>query len=91
MLLHPRTILSFVTSLFLVNPLLEAETLSMDPSSSRSNPGSIANSSNQGIRPPQVPLDVDKYPVAPPDLELEQVHVFVRHGTHPYPLPFEHN
>ena len=33
-----------------------------------------------GIRPPQVPLDVDNYPVAPPDLELEQVHIYVRHG-----------
>jgi hypothetical protein len=31
-------------------------------------------------RPPQVPLDVDQYPVAPHGLELEQVHVFVRHG-----------
>lgn len=26
------------------------------------------------------PLDVDNYPVAPPDLKLEQVHVYVRHG-----------
>ncbi|PCH44871.1 phosphoglycerate mutase-like protein [Wolfiporia cocos MD-104 SS10] len=27
-----------------------------------------------------VPLDVDGYPVAPPELELEQVHIYVRHG-----------
>lgn len=26
------------------------------------------------------PLDVDNYPVAPPDLKLEQVHIYVRHG-----------
>lgn len=26
-------------------------------------------------------LDVDGYPVAPPDLELAQVHVYIRHGT----------
>ena len=28
-----------------------------------------------------VPLDVDGYPVAPPELELEQVHVYIRHGA----------
>ena len=27
------------------------------------------------------PLDVDGYPLAPPELELEQVHVYVRHGA----------
>jgi len=27
-----------------------------------------------------VPLDVQGYPVAPPELELEQVHVYIRHG-----------
>ena len=31
-------------------------------------------------RPPQVPLDVKRYPIAPQGLKLEQVHVFVRHG-----------
>ncbi len=31
-------------------------------------------------RPLQPPLDVEKYPVAPPDLALQQVHVYVRHG-----------
>ncbi|KAJ7234638.1 histidine phosphatase superfamily, partial [Mycena haematopus] len=31
-------------------------------------------------RPPQAPLDVEGYPVAPPELKLEQVHVYVRHG-----------
>ncbi|KAF8639115.1 hypothetical protein AX17_001730 [Amanita inopinata Kibby_2008] len=31
-------------------------------------------------RPPQVPLHVEGYPVAPEGLELEQVHVYVRHG-----------
>ena len=28
------------------------------------------------------PLDVDNYPVAPPELKLEQVHVYVRHGKY---------
>ncbi|KAJ7039799.1 histidine phosphatase superfamily [Mycena alexandri] len=31
-------------------------------------------------RPPQAPLDVKGYPLAPPELQLEQVHVYVRHG-----------
>ncbi|KXN89150.1 putative acid phosphatase SPBC4.06 [Leucoagaricus sp. SymC.cos] len=31
-------------------------------------------------RPPQVPLDVEGYPIAPAGLELEQVHIYVRHG-----------
>ncbi|CAL1708943.1 unnamed protein product [Somion occarium] len=26
------------------------------------------------------PLEVDGYPVAPPDLQLEQVHIYIRHG-----------
>lgn len=34
-------------------------------------------------RYPQVPLDVDGYPIGPEGLQLEQVHVYVRHGTHP--------
>ncbi|KIL63494.1 hypothetical protein M378DRAFT_164353 [Amanita muscaria Koide BX008] len=32
------------------------------------------------IRPPQVPLDVEGYPAAPDGLELEQVHIYIRHG-----------
>ncbi|KAJ6571732.1 histidine phosphatase superfamily [Mycena capillaripes] len=31
-------------------------------------------------RPPQAPLDVKGYPIAPQELKLEQVHVYVRHG-----------
>ena len=31
--------------------------------------------------PGHVPLDVEKYPVAPDNLALEQVHVYVRHGA----------
>lgn len=29
----------------------------------------------------EVPLDVDGYPTTPPELVLEQVHVYARHGT----------
>jgi len=28
-----------------------------------------------------IPLDVENYPVAPSSLQLEQVHVFIRHGA----------
>ncbi|OSD08745.1 phosphoglycerate mutase-like protein [Trametes coccinea BRFM310] len=35
---------------------------------------------NNSIKRGHVPLDVDGYPVAPPELELEQVHIYVRHG-----------
>ena len=34
----------------------------------------------QGLPGATVPLDVDGYPVAPSGLQLEQVHVYVRHG-----------
>jgi len=34
-------------------------------------------------RYPQVPLDVDGYPIGPEGLKLEQVHVYVRHGAFP--------
>lgn len=33
-----------------------------------------------GPNVPQIPLDVERYPVVPQGLELQQVHVFVRHG-----------
>ncbi|KAG0700578.1 histidine phosphatase superfamily [Suillus ampliporus] len=32
------------------------------------------------VQGPTVPLDVESYPVAPEGLDLEQVHVYVRHG-----------
>ena len=32
--------------------------------------------------PSQVPFDVAGYPLAPANLQLEQVHVYVRHGTY---------
>lgn len=35
----------------------------------------------QGLPGATVPLDVEGYPIAPAGLQLEQVHVYVRHGT----------
>jgi hypothetical protein len=32
-------------------------------------------------RAPRTALDVDNYPIAPPELELKQVHIYLRHGT----------
>jgi hypothetical protein len=40
--------------------------------------GQMTTSNTQRL--PQIPLDVEHYHVAPHGLELEQVHVFVRHG-----------
>ena len=41
------------------------------------------NASGCNIKTPgHVPLDVEKYPVAPDNLTLEQVHVYVRHGMY---------
>jgi acid phosphatase len=42
--------------------------------------GAPASNATLTLKPPQVPLEVDKYPIAPEALKLEQVHVFVRHG-----------
>ncbi|KAI0702036.1 phosphoglycerate mutase-like protein [Cerioporus squamosus] len=39
-----------------------------------------SSGASQAARKGHVPLDVDGYPVAPPELELEQVHIYVRHG-----------
>jgi hypothetical protein len=42
---------------------------------------SIINASGCDIKTPgHVPLNVEKYPMAPDVLALEQVHVYVRHG-----------
>ena len=38
------------------------------------------------MRPGALPLDVDGYPVAPPELELEQVHLYIRHGASSSPI-----
>ena len=35
--------------------------------------------------PSQVPFDVAGYPLSPANLQLEQVHVYVRHGTYQFP------
>ncbi|KAI0336758.1 phosphoglycerate mutase-like protein [Cubamyces sp. BRFM 1775] len=35
---------------------------------------------DNAVKRGHVPLDVDGYPVAPPELQLEQVHIYVRHG-----------
>ena len=52
---------------------------------STSNPTSISStmpSSKPAGWPGALPLEVDGYPLAPPELELEQVHIDVRHGQH---------
>jgi len=42
----------------------------------------MVSAMDSGIdRPGHIPLDVENYPVAPSTLQLEQVHLFVRHGA----------
>lgn len=83
-------LLSFFTTsaLFLITaaiqPNLDAMTMTIG-GRTLNTAGSVhtttaqTNGSNEQ-KLPQVPLDVDQYPVAPAGLELAQVHVFVRHG-----------
>ena len=59
------------------------------PMSSTGSLSSVTGHANghesTGNRPPgwpgALPLDVDGYPVAPAGLELQQVHIYVRHGA----------
>jgi acid phosphatase len=50
-------------------------------------PGAVGNGTvgvstkTYEYRYPQLPLDVDGYPIAPEGLKLEQVHIYVRHGA----------
>ena len=55
--------------------LVQAMTLMAGDVSQSDSPSPVT------IRPPQVPLDVEGYPAAPDGLELEQVHIYIRHGT----------
>jgi len=42
----------------------------------------IMSATDPGIdQPGHIPLDVENYPVAPSSLQLEQVHLFIRHGA----------
>jgi hypothetical protein len=47
--------------------------------------GGPASNETLTLKSPQVPLEVDKYPIAPEALKLEQVHVYVRHGMIDFP------
>lgn len=52
--------------------------------------GTTSNKATEtALRSPQVPLDVEHYTIAPLGLQLEQVHVYVRHGIS-YFLPAPH-
>ena len=52
-------------------------------SDSLSNMGFVEGSgvAEKGAAKGHVPLDVDGYPVAPAELKLQQVHIYVRHGA----------
>lgn len=42
--------------------------------------GMTSNVHEKSLGPGTLPFDVENYPVAPEGLELEQVHLYVRHG-----------
>jgi len=58
----------------------EAEQKSIGMLFGLNNPQHVTEGNNHVCRPPEVSLDVEGYPLAPHDMKLEQVHVFVRHG-----------
>lgn len=45
-----------------------------------SGSSSVSGGANSKYKAPLSGLDAENYTVAPPELELEQVHVYVRHG-----------
>ncbi|OBZ78072.1 putative acyl-CoA synthetase YngI [Grifola frondosa] len=70
--------------IFCIILLLHAPLIASRPKSDMgiftpSGEGNSSNVSGNGAKG-DVPLDVDGYPVAPPELELQQVHIYMRHG-----------
>ncbi|KAJ7096717.1 histidine phosphatase superfamily [Mycena belliarum] len=65
-------------------PSVVYDDLEAMPQGPRISKASAAVSHNEALpyvyRAPQQPLDVAGYPVAPKEMQLEQVHVYVRHG-----------
>ena len=75
-----RLSLSFLLlRLFYGSLLLQAYTQALAKSVLDSGMG-ILGTATATPKKGHVPLDVNGYPVAPPELELEQVHIYVRHG-----------
>ncbi|THH31001.1 hypothetical protein EUX98_g3181 [Antrodiella citrinella] len=64
---------------------VEGHSMSTDPQSSATVHVRHGHETANPIRPPgwpgALPLDVDGYPTAPDGLELQQVHIYVRHGV----------
>ncbi|KAH7910360.1 histidine phosphatase superfamily [Hygrophoropsis aurantiaca] len=60
--------------------LISATLLFAQPSSTTHSTGSMVGTSRNKVNASEEPLDVEGYPLAPPELKLEQVHVYVRHG-----------
>jgi len=65
----PFVLVSFVCAQLIVQDVMDLELDIMSETDSGND------------HPGHVPLDVKNYPVAPPTLQLEQVHLFVRHGA----------
>ena len=78
------TLLSCIT-VFSQNIELHSVTVSVSTTPTEMSPpkdGQVVPSmAAPGYRYPQMPLEVDGYAVAPHNLQLEQVHIYVRHGA----------
>ena len=69
-----RRFLPFVLVSFVYTQLIVQDSTEFDQA--------MVSATDSGIdRPGHIPLDVENYPVAPSTLQLEQVHLFVRHGA----------
>ncbi|KZT10258.1 phosphoglycerate mutase-like protein [Laetiporus sulphureus 93-53] len=79
-LYHLHVFLAF--SCLLVSPGSASVHLGMSGAESAGPSNRPPNNVTSGRENPSghVPLDVEGYPVAPPGLELEQVHIYIRHG-----------
>jgi hypothetical protein len=73
-----RMLLGSFLSLFLVS-FVYAQLLAQDNTDPELQMMSETGSGDD--HPGHIPLDVENYPFAPPTLQLEQVHLFIRHGA----------
>ena len=83
MFLRLFSLLALILPLFHGALLLQGHSHVIGDSEARSSMGFLGGgvATEKAASKGHVPLDVDGYPVAPAELELQQVHIYVRHGT----------
>ena len=72
-----QSVLSLLTGLFLVSSVAIPD----ETANSSMNPDNATAAHSVPINAAQSFIDVDAYPEIPSELELQQVHVYFRHGT----------